>query len=194
MTIRKAAVFRPPEDRTGKGTAMVDFGDLTESSQGYLEVILDLETSQKVARAKDIAERLGVQRGSVTGALKSLEEKGLIHYRPYSFITLTESGRKIAEEVAYRHRVLKDFLLNVLQIDEPTAEATACRMEHAIDPRSLERLVCFIEYIHTCPRAGEAWLKSFIRFCRSGATQKRPCTACIREMKSGAAVKQRVGR
>jgi DtxR family transcriptional regulator, Mn-dependent transcriptional regulator len=116
--------------------AMVDFADLTESSQGYLEVILDLETAQKVARAKDIADRLGVQRGSVTGALKSLEEKGLIHYQPYSFITLTEAGRKIAEEVAYRHRVLKDFLLNVLQIDEPTAEATACRMEHAIDPKT----------------------------------------------------------
>ncbi len=114
---------------------MVDFADLTESSQSYLEVILELETAQKVARAKDIADRVGVQRGSVTGALKLLEEKGLIHYQPYSFITLTDAGRKIAEEVAYRHRVLKDFLFNVLQIDEPTAETTACRMEHAIDPK-----------------------------------------------------------
>jgi DtxR family transcriptional regulator, Mn-dependent transcriptional regulator len=163
---------------------MVEFLDLTESSQGYLEVILELETTQKVARAKDIADRLGVQRGSVTGALKSLEEKGLIHYEPYSFITLTEAGRKIAEEVAYRHRVLKDFLLNVLQIDEPTAEATACRMEHAIDPKTVERLVCFIEYIHTCPRAGDEWLKSFIRYCRSGSQKAPECTACIRGLKS----------
>ncbi len=158
---------------------MVDFADLTESNQGYLEVILALETAQKVARAKDIADRLGVQRGSVTGALKSLEEKGLIHYAPYSFITLTEEGRKIAEEVAYRHQVLKDFLLNVLQIDEPTAEATACRMEHTV-----ERLVCFIEYIHTCPRAGDEWLKSFIRYCRSGSKKAPECTACIRGLKS----------
>ncbi len=163
---------------------MVDFAELTESSQGYLEVILELEGAHKVARVKDIADRLGVQPGSVTGALKSLEEKGLIHYRPYSFITLTAAGRKIAEEVAYRHRVLKDFLLNVLQIDEPTAEDTACRMEHAIDPKTVERLVCFIEYIHTCPRAGQDWLQAFLRFCSSDRGKKKECTACIRDLKS----------
>lgn len=116
-----------------------------------------------MARAKDIADRLKIQRGSVTAALKSLEEKGLIHYQPYSFITLTDSGKKVAEEIAHRHRVLKDFLLNVLQIDEPTAETTACRMEHVIDSTTVDRLVCFIEYIHACPRAGAYWLDSFIR-------------------------------
>jgi DtxR family Mn-dependent transcriptional regulator len=163
---------------------MIEIADLTESSQTYLEVILDLEDTQKVARAKDIADRLNIQRGSVTGALKSLEEKGLIHYQPYSFITLTDTGRKIAEEVAHRHRVLKDFLLNVLQIDEETAETTACRMEHVIDRKTVERLVCFIEYIHTCPRAGEEWLDSFIRFCKSDQNKKRECAACIRELKA----------
>jgi DtxR family Mn-dependent transcriptional regulator len=163
---------------------MVDFADLTESSQSYLEVILELETAQKVARAKDIADRVGVQRGSVTGALKLLEEKGLIHYQPYSFITLTDAGRKIAEEVAYRHRVLKDFLFNVLQIDEPTAETTACRMEHAIDPKTVERLVCFIEYIHSCPRAGKDWLASFMSFCRTDPNKRRACGDCIRDLKS----------
>ena len=97
----------------------MDISELSESLQGYLEVILELEGLKKVARAKDIADRLDIQRGSVTAALKSLEEKGLIHYQPYSFITLTDSGKTVAEEIAHRHRVLKDFLLNVLQIDEP---------------------------------------------------------------------------
>jgi DtxR family Mn-dependent transcriptional regulator len=120
----------------------------SESRQSYLQVILELEALQKVARTKDIADRLKIQRGSVTGALKSLEEKGLIRYQPYAFITLTDSGKTIAEEIAHRHRVLKDFLLNVLQVDEPTAETTACRMEHVIDRTTVDRLVCFIEYIH----------------------------------------------
>ena len=57
---------------------MIALQDLSESVQSYLEVILDLEDTQKVARAKDIAERLGVKRGSVTGALKSLEERPAI--------------------------------------------------------------------------------------------------------------------
>jgi DtxR family Mn-dependent transcriptional regulator len=161
----------------------METNELSESLQGYLEVILDLEGMQKVARARDIADRLKIQRGSVTGALKSLEEKGLIHYQPYSFITLTDSGKKVAEELAHRHRVLKDFLLNVLQIDEPTAETTACRMEHVIDRKTVEKLVCFIEYIHTCPRAGEEWLESFVRFCKSDRKHSGKCPTCIRELK-----------
>ena len=162
---------------------MVEFEDLTESLQGYLEAILALESAHHVARAKDIAERLGVQRGSVTGALKSLEEKGLIHYRPYSYITLTEEGRRLAEEVARRHRVLCEFLRGVLQVDEQTAEETACRLEHAVDPLTLERLECFNAYVRSCPRAGGDWLASFVRFCRSGARGKKACADCIRGLK-----------
>lgn len=140
---------------------------LSESLEDYLEVILKLEQAQKVARAKDIAEKMNVQRGSVTGALKNLKEKKLINYEPYSFITLTPKGKKLAREITRRHAVLKDFLFNVLQIDIETAEATACRMEHAIDKKTLERLVCFIDYVHKFPKAGEDWIKSFIKYCKS---------------------------
>ena len=153
--------------------------NLSESMENYLEVILELEQSNKVARAKDIADRLGVQRGSVTGALKNLEEKGFINYAPYSFITLTNSGKKVAKEIAYRHAVLKDFLLNILQIDPETAEHTACSMEHAIDAQTLERLVCFIDYIHKCPRAGEDWVKSFVKYCSSDPRNQERCDQCI---------------
>ena len=159
--------------------------DLSESIQTYLEVILDLEKDQKVARAKDIAERLGVQRGSVSGALKNLEEKGLINYKPYSFITLTKVGKGIAVEISQRHEILKDFLLNVLQIDPETAETTACRMEHVIDKKTIDRLVCFIEYVHTCPRAGKAWLDSFINYCQSHERDQEKCSRCIVELKNG---------
>jgi Mn-dependent DtxR family transcriptional regulator len=36
---------------------------------------------------------------AVTAALKSLEEKRLIHYEPYGYITLTREGRKFAKEI-----------------------------------------------------------------------------------------------
>jgi len=148
---------------------------LSESLEDYLEVILKLEQAQKVARAKDIAEKMNVQRGSVTGALKNLKEKKLINYEPYSFITLTPKGKKLAREITRRHAVLKDFLFNVLQIDIETAEATACRMEHAIDKKTLERLVCFIDYAHKFPKAGEDWIKSFIKYCKSVEQDLEKC-------------------
>jgi len=76
--------------------------ELSESLEDYLEVILKLEQSQKVARAKDIAARMEVQRGSVTSALKNLKEKKLINYEQYSFITLTPKGKKLAKEITHR--------------------------------------------------------------------------------------------
>jgi len=135
--------------------------DLSESMEDYLEVILDLEEANKVARTKDIAQKMGVQRGSVTGALKNLEEKGLINYKPYSYITLTGEGQRIAKEVTRRHTVLTDFLFRVLQLDAEKANDTACRMEHAMDKPSIDRLVRFIEFIDTSPQNGADWVESF---------------------------------
>jgi DtxR family transcriptional regulator, Mn-dependent transcriptional regulator len=158
--------------------------ELSESLENYLEVILNLERTQKVARAKEIAERLQIQPGSVTGALKNLAEKGFINYEPYSFITLTAKGRKWAQEITYRHQTLNNFFLNVLQIDPATAEETACRMEHVIDKKTIDRLVRFIDYIFTCPRAGEQWIQSFADFCSDGGRKKADCDHCIQSLQS----------
>jgi DtxR family Mn-dependent transcriptional regulator len=158
--------------------------DLSDSLENYLEVILELEETNKVARAKEIADRLEIQRGSVTGGLKALAEKGYINYKPYSFITLTHKGKRIARDITHRHGVIKEFLSKVLQIDPHTAEETACRMEHAIDAKTIERLVCFIEYIFTCPRAGEQWIQSFLSYCAADNRDPADCDVCIDKLKS----------
>ena len=72
---------------------------LSESMEDYLETILGLEKQYKVARVKDIAGKMGILGGSVTNALKQLADKDLIHYKPYSYITLTKKGEMIAKEV-----------------------------------------------------------------------------------------------
>ena len=154
---------------------MPDHGELSESLEDYLEVILELEQTHKVARAKDIAAKMGVQRGTVTGALKALVEKKLINYEPYSFITLTPKGGRIARKINERHRVLRDFLEGILQVDPLTAETTACRMEHSIDDLSLDRLICFIDYIHECPQTGERWIRSFIKHCHDKNSGGNAC-------------------
>ncbi len=152
---------------------------LSENMENYLETILELEKTNKVARAKEIAEKLNVKRGSVTGALKRLAEMGLINYEPYSFITLSPKGNRIAKDISVRHIGLKDFLHNVLQVDEEIAEDTACKMEHAIDPVSMKKLMCFIDYVHNCPRAGQDWLDAFTGYCSSKDLDRKKCAQCI---------------
>jgi DtxR family transcriptional regulator, Mn-dependent transcriptional regulator len=152
---------------------------LSESLEDYLETILLLEQTNKVARVKDIADKLGVLRGSVTGALKSLAEKDLINYEPYSFITLTPKGAGIAKEIARRHEIIKDFLQCVLLLPPDKAEENACRMEHAMDKTVIDRLVRFIEYIHRCPRTGEDWIEAFVNFYSKDEQDPKRCKACL---------------
>jgi DtxR family Mn-dependent transcriptional regulator len=106
--------------------------DLSESLEDCLETILELQITHTVARSKDIAANLNIKCGSVTGTLKKLADLDLINYEPYGFITLTEKGNKIAKEVTTRHNVFKHFLFKHVQLDEKSADETACKMEHAM--------------------------------------------------------------
>ena len=154
---------------------------LSENLEDYLETILVLQKENAVARVKDIAEKLGVLSGTVTSALRSLSDKNLINYKPYSFITLTKKGKKIAQEILRRHNVVKDFLQYVLLLDEKNAEENACRMEHSMDKVAINRLVQFIEYIYECPRTGEDWISNFNTFFTQNKIAETNCPECLDE-------------
>lgn len=154
--------------------------ELTESLEDYLEIILKLQKTNRVARSKDIAENLGIQRGSVTSMLKNLAEKGLINYEPYGYITLTDQGETVALEITRRHGILQDFLTRVVQIAPDKADIMACRMEHDIDRESIDKLVKFVKFIDNCPRTGEDWIESFVLFCSSGPKDFEGCLKCLK--------------
>ncbi len=139
--------------------------ELSENLEDYLEVIYQLETTEKVARAKDIAANLGIKPGSVTGGLKALDKKGLINYQPYAYITLTDAGKEIAEEITNRHRILNQFLHEILQVDAKTADATACRIEHVIDKVTLQRIGCLVKFMNNKNSKGDSYIDHFKSFC-----------------------------
>ncbi|MBN1686443.1 MAG: metal-dependent transcriptional regulator [Spirochaetales bacterium] len=152
--------------------------ELSASLEDYLEAIYNIIQEKQAVRAKDIAEELKVSRPSVTSALHALADKKLIHYEPYETITLTSVGRNLAEGVVYRHGTLKRFFVDVLGIRSRDANESACRMEHEISDAVLERLVQFVEFIETCPRAGTTWVEGFGYFCRK--PDLRPdCERCV---------------
>lgn len=132
---------------------------LSESLEDYLETILILQTTKTVARSKDIAERLDIKRGSVTGMLKKLAANGMINYEPYGYVTLTPKGKKIAKEIESRHLIFKDFLMRILQIEEDSADESACRMEHAMDKDTFKRFSEFVNFVDASPEFLNKWLK-----------------------------------
>lgn len=144
--------------------------ELSASMEDYLEAIYHIVTAKQAARAKDIAKRLEVNNSSVTGALRTLSEKGFINYAPYDVITLTPKGHKHAEDVVRRHEALMDFFTKVLCVDKSEASDAACKMEHAVSRTILDRLIRFVEFIEICPRGGEALIQGFNNHCRQDGT------------------------
>jgi DtxR family Mn-dependent transcriptional regulator len=130
---------------------------LSASLEDYLEAVLALDRAGQPARVRDIAKHLGVGMPSVSIALRALSDRGMVKYDPYRAITLTHEGRKRSRQVQHRHEVLQKFLENVLGVDAQEARDNACRMEHAIDNKVLERLMHFSQFIQMCPRTGGAW-------------------------------------
>ena len=120
---------------------------LSESLEDYLEAIFNLSDQSGITRAKDVAETLGVARSSVTGALRLLSGKGLVNYRPYDYITLTEQGAQEAERIARKHSILKSFFVDVMGVEPELAQQAACRTEHALGPTVISRLVRFVDFV-----------------------------------------------
>jgi DtxR family transcriptional regulator, Mn-dependent transcriptional regulator len=130
---------------------------LSASLEDYLEAIYHIEAEKNAARARDIVRRLGVHNSSVTQALHSLSDKGLVNYAPYDLVTLTDAGRAAAGGVVERHQALRSFLVEVLGLDTAQAEHDACRLEHDISPVLLERLRLLMDYRHRHPDEVVSW-------------------------------------
>ena len=113
---------------------------LTESSENYLKAIYELQNCQQDVRSVDIARMLGYSKASVCVAMKKLMQKKLIEMSSKKEIHLTTLGEKTAAELEKKYTLLKHLLIEVLDVDEQTAAQDACRMEHGISNRSLNRL------------------------------------------------------
>ncbi len=153
---------------------------LSSTLEDYVRAIYCIERKQRAARPKDICRSQNVANSTVTAALQSLAEKGMVNYEPYELITLTEKGRRKAEQLAIRHHIVRDFLHDILGLQAPQAEATTCDMEHAVSREALERFVCFLAFVQRHSRAGANWLASFRRFMQEGA-DGRSCEQCVKE-------------
>ena len=134
---------------------------VSATQEDYLEAILNLAGERGTARAGEIARALSVHKSTVTAALKALSARGLIHYAPYGVASLSLHGRKMAMEIARRHRLIEKFLTDILLLSPGVARRNACRMEHAIDGETIERLAAFAEFLQNHPMAEEEWPRHF---------------------------------
>lgn len=116
------------------------FTRLSRSAEDYLEAIGHLCREHGRAQVSDVASMLNVKKPSVTAAVHQLAAEGLITYRRYAPIELTEKGRQYADLVIRAHGILHRFLVEAAGMEPERADEVACHMEHLLSMEEIERI------------------------------------------------------
>ena len=111
-----------------------------ESAEDYLEAILILKERLGMVRSIDVVNEKHFKKPSVSVAMKKLRENGYIEMDKEGFITLTEKGYEIASSVYNRHKLLTRFFV-ALGVNEQTAAADACKIEHDISEETFKKIL-----------------------------------------------------
>lgn len=114
--------------------------------EDYLEIILELVESKGYATTLDVSRYMNVSPPSVTKMLKRLDEGRYIAYERYRGMTLTDKGTKVATSIRKKHSMLLEFF-DMLGIDESAANKDVEGIEHHLDPKTIEQLSKFIEFL-----------------------------------------------
>jgi len=123
---------------------MTEMMALSPALEDYLETILELGEKENKIRVTDIAARLNIAKSTVSITINKLKDIGMVIQEAYGPIELTKAGKEYALEVQRRHRVLKGFLIEILGIDEKTAENDACLMEHVLSPATMKKITEYL--------------------------------------------------
>lgn len=114
--------------------------------EDYLERIFEITSETGNVRAIDLAERLGVSKGSVSQMLTRLERDGYINREHYRGFSLTPLGKKTALNIRKRHQVLEEFL-ELLHIPDSVRENDIEGLEHSLSETTLTALESLVNYL-----------------------------------------------
>ena len=112
---------------------------LRESGQMYLESVLVLSEKDEPVRSLDVANHLGFSKPSVSRAVGKLKSENYINIDQQGYITLTDKGESIARKILEKRKVLKDLIMS-WGVDEKTAAADACKIEHILSDEAFEAI------------------------------------------------------
>jgi DtxR family Mn-dependent transcriptional regulator len=117
----------------------------------YLEAIYYIWSEGEAVRSARLADWLSVSRPTVTVAVRRMSRDGLARLNARKEIELTAEGRRMAESIVRRHRIMERWLTDGLGLDWVTADEEAARLEHAVSDVVEKRLYEVLGRPATCP-------------------------------------------
>lgn len=115
-----------------------------ESAEMYLECILELKNEHGEVRSIDIARKTGYSKPSVSRAVGLLKKNGHIEVDENGYISLTPSGKNLAEKIFERHNIITGFLIHI-GVNPKVANEDACKIEHVISDESFAKIKKFTQ-------------------------------------------------
>lgn len=117
----------------------------------YLKTIYHLETPTGSARTYQLAKELKVKPGTVTNTIAQLAREGLVEHEAYRGVKLTIGGRKAANRILRRHRLLERLLTDVLHLPWSKVHSLACELEHSTHDTVANAIDTTLKQPTTCP-------------------------------------------
>ena len=105
---------------------------ITISKENYLKTIAEAESEGETVIAATLARWLKVSAPAVTMAIRRLKRDDLIRVAREGQITLTRSGRVIANRLLTRHHLIERMLTEIFGMEWYKVHDEAEQMEHAV--------------------------------------------------------------
>ncbi|WP_222982944.1 metal-dependent transcriptional regulator [Flagellimonas meishanensis] len=114
---------------------------MTRSEENYLKTIFHLGGGRDASITTNaIAEQMETKPSSVTDMARKLAEKGLLHYKKYQGVSLTDLGTKKALSIIRKHRLWEVFLVEKLDFTWDEVHEVAEQLEHIKSEKLIDKL------------------------------------------------------
>lgn len=130
---------------------------LTPAMEDYLEMIYRNSLTEGYLRINVLSELLNVQASSATKMVQKLSSLGLLNYKKYGIIFLTENGKEIGKFLLQRHNIVETFL-RLLGVGDNILVETEL-IEHNISVSTLEKIELFNKFFETDPEFAEKFME-----------------------------------
>jgi DtxR family transcriptional regulator, Mn-dependent transcriptional regulator len=121
------------------------------AEEEYLQTLFWLFEAGLPMTGANVARAMQLSAPTVHEMVGRLERDGYIVRASDRAISFTEDGRRQAEEIVSRHRLIERFLTDVVGVPWDDVHEEAERMEHAMSPRFEAYVRAAVGDAKTCP-------------------------------------------
>ncbi|ADB53953.1 metal-dependent transcriptional regulator [Conexibacter woesei] len=147
---------------------------VTVAEEEYLQMLFWLYEANLPMTGANLARAMQLSAPTVHEMIGRLERDGYVTRARDKSISFTDAGRREAEEVTSRHRLIERFLTDTVGVPWDEVHEEAERLEHAMTPRFEAFVRASVGDAATCPhghpiRVGERVAGVPLADCEIGA-------------------------